>query len=104
MFHFLGFLFIIIIAILLIGLSIIGTVIRTLFGFGGRYPKNGYRNTHAAPRSGGEHSFDDGNQSGYTPNENTGTSGRSTSSHSRHQKLFAPDEGEYVDFEEIKEE
>ena len=35
MFHFLGFLFIIIIAILLIGLSIIGTVIRSVFGLGG---------------------------------------------------------------------
>ena len=34
MFHFLGFLFIIIIAILLIGLSIIGTVIRSIFGLG----------------------------------------------------------------------
>lgn len=32
MFHILGFLFIIIIAILLIGLSIIGTVIRNIFG------------------------------------------------------------------------
>ena len=36
MFHILGFLFIIIIAILLIGLSIIGTVIRNIFGLGGR--------------------------------------------------------------------
>ena len=36
MFHILGFLFIIIIAILLIGLSIIGSVIRTIFGLGGR--------------------------------------------------------------------
>ena len=35
MFHILGFLFIIIIAILLIGLSIIGTVIRNIFGLGG---------------------------------------------------------------------
>lgn len=35
MFHILGFLFIIIIAILLIGLSIVGTVIRSIFGFGG---------------------------------------------------------------------
>ena len=36
MFHILGFLFIIIIAILLIGLSIIGTVIRNIFGLGGQ--------------------------------------------------------------------
>lgn len=37
MFHILGFLFIIIIAILLIGLSIIGTVIRNIFGLGAPY-------------------------------------------------------------------
>ena len=44
MFHFLGFLFIIIIAILLIGLSIIGTVIRSIFGLGSRRSSNTYRN------------------------------------------------------------
>ena len=34
MFHILGFLFIIIVVILVIGLSIIGTVLRTVFGLG----------------------------------------------------------------------
>ena len=67
MFHILGFLFIIIIAILLIGLSIIGTVIRNIFGLGGRRTSS---------------------NSGPYP---------------RHKKLFSKDEGEYVDFEEIKE-
>ena len=32
MFHILGFLFVIIVVILVIGLSIIGTVLRTVFG------------------------------------------------------------------------
>ena len=34
MFHILGFLFVIIVVILVIGLSIIGTVLRTVFGLG----------------------------------------------------------------------
>ena len=58
MFHILGFLFVIIVVILVIGLSIIGTVLRTIFG----------------------HDI-----------------------HRKHKKLFSKDEGEYVDFEEIKE-
>lgn len=36
MFHILGFLFVIIVVILVIGLSIIGTVLRTIFGLGGK--------------------------------------------------------------------
>ena len=38
MLHFLGFLFILIIAILIIGLSIIFSIIRGLFGFGRKKP------------------------------------------------------------------
>ena len=87
MLHFFGFLFIIILAILLIGLSIIGTVVRKLFGLGGR----GY-------------SFSGNRQPGYAPDEETGTGSRTTSSPDRRKKLFSQDEGEYVDFEEIKEE
>ena len=52
MFHFLGFLFIIIIAILLIGLSIIGTVIRSVFGLGGRRSSSTYRNDNGNYQSG----------------------------------------------------
>ena len=60
MFHFLGFIFIIIIAVLFIGLALIGSFLRGIFGAGNR-------------RTG---------QKGY------------------HSK----DEGEYVDFEEVKDE
>jgi hypothetical protein len=90
MFHILGFLFIIIIAILLIGLSIIGTVIRSIFGLGGRRTSS---------------------SRGYSYNEN-GPSSNPTSGeteleegeiHPKHKKLFSENEGEYVDFEEIKE-
>ena len=100
MFHILGFLFIIIIAILIIGLSIIGTVIRSIFGLGRHRTSSGsYQNPE-----------------GYSYN-NTNTRQRSTSSsqqdettepeegeiHLKRKKLFSKDEGEYVEFEEIKE-
>ena len=81
MFHILGFLFIIIIAILLIGLSIIGTVIRNIFGLGGRRTSS-----NSGPYQKGNGNYQPG---GY--------------SYPRHKKLFSKDEGEYVDFEEIKE-
>lgn len=99
MFHILGFLFIIIIAILLIGLSIIGTVIRNVFGlnrrtsfshFGsyqsgnGKYQPEGY-------------SYNDNRQSSEEVQPEEGEI------HFRRKKLFSKDEGEYVDFEEIKE-
>ena len=80
MFHILGFLFIIIIAILLIGLSIIGTVIRNIFGLGGRRT-----------------SYNDNRQSSEEAQTEEGEI------RPRHKKLFSKDEGEYVDFEEIKE-
>ena len=85
MFHILGFLFIIIIAILLIGLSIIGTVIRNIFGLGGRRTSS-----NSGPYQKGNGNYQPG---GYSSNDNR----------PRHKKLFSKDEGEYVDFAEIKE-
>lgn len=90
MFHILGFLFIIIIAILLIGLSIIGTVIRSIFGLGGRRTSS----------SRGYSYNENGQPSNYTSNEAEPEEGEI---HPKHKKLFSKDEGEYVDFEEIKE-
>lgn len=85
MFHILGFLFIIIIAILLIGLSIVGTVIRSIFGLGGRRSSRSYQN----PSS--DFSQKEAKQEG------------NTTTHPKRKKLFSEDEGEYVDFEEIKD-
>ena len=117
MFHFLGFLFIIIIAILLIGLSIIGTVIRSIFGLGdkgnpyfidfqggSRRSSNTYRNENGNYQSGRGYSFNGRQQSGSSSNEEPKTRIKEETAHGRHKKLFSQDEGEYVDFEEIKEE
>ena len=58
MFHILGFLFIIIVVILVIGLSIIGTVLRTVFGLGKRRSSSGtYQNGGGSYQSGGGYSF-----------------------------------------------
>lgn len=58
MFHILGFLFVIIVVILVIGLSIIGTVLRTVFGLGKRRSSSGtYQNGGGSYQSGRGYSF-----------------------------------------------
>lgn len=88
MFHFLGFLFIIIIAILLIGLSIIGTVIRSIFGLGSRRSSNTYRNENGNYQSGRGYSFNGRQQSGSSSNEEPKTRIKEETAHGRHKKLF----------------
>lgn len=75
-----GFLFIIIIIVLVIGLSIVGGVLRFIFGIG-RKVKRG--NNERPERE--SFSQEDENQ----PVK---------------KKIFDKDDGEYVDFEEIKED
>ncbi len=90
MFHFLAFIFIIIIAVLLIGLSLVGSVIRAIFGLGrrpsaasaGRAQSNGPRN---ATREREEERVASSSEGGRS-----------------HKKIFTKEDGEYVDFEEIK--
>lgn len=81
MFHILGFLFIIILAVLIIGLSIIGSVVRGIFRLG-----NGARRT-----------------SDTTTNNNHTAQPEEPEIRPKRKKIFAEDEGEYVEFEEIKE-
>ncbi len=85
MFHFIAFLFIAVIVILVAGLSLIGSIIKTIFGLG-RRPA-----TSNASQS---------RQAYYSDNQEKTT----TESGARpvHKKIFTEEEGEYVDFEEIK--
>lgn len=88
MFHFLGFLFIIIIAILLIGLSVIGTIVRSIFGLG---------KLHSS-------SYGTGRQQPFnTSSKDETAEAEEGEIHIKRKKLFSKDEGEYVDFEEVKE-
>lgn len=100
MFHFLGFIFIIIIAILLIGLSIIGTVVRKIFGLNG-----GRTSSQFGSNGRGSGNYQSG---GYSYNNSNGqNTGKGQTEEEkippRYKKLFSKDEGEYVDFEEIKD-
>ncbi len=103
MLHFLVFLFIIVIAIVLIGLSIIGSVIRSILGLGGRRSSSSYgtyqnkgKNNHADNHSGY------GNKQANNARQEEAQS-EEEDSRPRHKKLFSKDEGEYVDFEEMEE-
>ena len=104
MFHILGFLFIIIVVILVIGLSIIGTVLRSIFGLRKRRtPSGSYQNGGGSYQSGGGYSFSGDQQQTASSQANEGTTSSEDVVHRKHKKLFTKDEGEYVDFEEIKE-
>lgn len=86
----LGFIFIIIIIVLIFGLSIIGGILRLLFGTGKRRPQE-----HKQPYS------NTGSSNGGTYNEREST--QQASGNSR-KKIFDKDEGEYVEFEEVTNE
>lgn len=99
MFHILGFLFLILIVILFIGLSIIGTVLRGLFGLGNRVKNAGNRtagNQSWQSRDGGTWQQPSSSSQGETATEEGEL-------HPKRRKLFSKEDGEYVDFEEIKE-
>ncbi|WP_321334759.1 DUF4834 family protein [uncultured Bacteroides sp.] len=78
--YILGFLFMIVIFILVLGLSIVSSVLRVLFGFNRRSSSS--KNAQTRSR------------------EEQDTSEQQPP---KHKKLFDDDEGEYVDFEEVKE-
>lgn len=88
MFHLLGFFLIIILAVLFIGFGIIGTIIRVLFG-GKRQSSASTSNSSSYTSWGNqqrqqEHILREGDQP-------------------KHKKIFSKEDGEYVDFEEVKD-
>lgn len=85
MFGFLGFILIFILFIVLLGIALLGNIIRALFGLGKRAPKHFYGDKNTSSTSSHESASA---QSTYTPSEK--------------KKIFAKDEGEYVEFEEVK--
>lgn len=92
MFHILGILFLIVLVVLLIGLAILSQIIGMVFGFKRRMQRNGsaQRTTYSSGSSQPqEDSFD-----AYSNEGNTSVR--------RRKKIFDKEEGEYVDFEEIK--
>lgn len=85
MFSFLGFIFIFVFAVILLVFAIIGKITRTIFGIG--------RRVTSSQKSNKQYSEE------YAQNQST-----NGSKSKGHKKVFDKDEGEYVEFEEIKEE
>lgn len=80
----LGFFFFLIIAILIFGLSIISGVLKFFFGFGKK--QGNQQRTYQSNQQGRE---EENRHATQQPNR---------------KKIFEEDEGEYVDFEEVKED
>ena len=92
--HILGLIFIFIIAIFIIGVSVIGGILRAIFGFGRRS-----RPTQHTYATSGERRQQ---QSSQRREEEEEVCNTEENIHPRkHKKIFTKDEGEYVDFEEI---
>lgn len=98
--HILLFILLFIIAIVVFGLSIVGFLLKSIFGLG--------RGSSSSSQNRRQSDSEQPNRQNYNqrpPNSNDdeeeiyseNVSGR------RHKKIFTKDEGEYVDFEEIKE-
>jgi hypothetical protein len=83
MFGLLGFILLFVLFIVVIVLSLLGNIVRMIFGLGKRTPKE----------------FNGQNNNDYRTDEQTNDSNNSTTGK---KKIFGDDEGEYVEFEEIK--
>lgn len=85
MFHFIGFFFLIIIAVIAIGIAIVIAVVRALFGHRQTISFHTYRQTAS----------DDSTSKRIDP--------QNVQENKPRKKIFEEDEGEYVEFEEVKE-
>ena len=87
MFSFIGFIFFFILIILILGLSLVGRLLRTIFGLG-RRPTDQPDSSHT-----------------HSASSSSANGGQNKSSNSpKRKKIFEDNEGEYVEFEEIKED
>lgn len=98
MFHLLGFLFIILIVVLVVGLTIVGSVLRAIFGFGRKRRPATTENTHRAYT---HRTTDNATGNSQSSQQDTNEEVVSGKAGQGHKKIFTKDEGEYVDFEEV---
>lgn len=101
MFGFLGFLLVLFLLIVFIGFAILGNILRVLFGIGKRTPN--YQNrtyTHQKQNTYTQNQTNDENEN-FAETSSSSSHKRSHSSGDR-KKIFDDDEGEYVDYEEVK--
>lgn len=86
-FGFLGFILILVIFIVFIVLAFLGNILRSIFGLGRRAPKHFYGDKTSSTHTG----------SNYSTTQST-----TSASPIEKKKIFSDDEGEYVEFEEVK--
>lgn len=99
MFHFLGFILLLVLAVLLVGFVIVVAFVRRLFGMGkGRKQTTTYYSTNN-PRNGSATNTRRGNASA----DDDTVAVEEGELHINRKKIFGKDEGEYVSYEEVKE-
>lgn len=107
MFHFFGFLLIIILALVLIGFGILMSVVRSVFrlGKGGNAGRQTSNSWQAA--AGASQTAEKERHEGRRPTVNVSDDGTVTVEegelHINPKKIFGKDEGEYVNYEEVKD-
>lgn len=95
MFHIIGFLFLLLFLVLIIGLLVLSKIIGLVFGFKRRM--QGRNSTHRTARTSQDSSYQN------RRNETDDTfSTQGDAPVRQRKKIFDKDEGEYVEFEEIK--
>ena len=92
MFHILGFLFFFVLVILIIGLVLLSKIVRTIFGFGRKMTRSGTAEDTYRQRTTYAEDTRRDDESQYSDKDSR-----------RRNKVFDSDEGEYIDFEEIKD-
>lgn len=100
MFHFLGFILLLVLAVLLVGFVIVVAFVRRLFGMGkGRKQTTTYYYTTNNSRNGSATNTRRGNASA----DDDTVAVEEGELHINRKKIFGKDEGEYVSYEEVKE-
>lgn len=98
--HIILFFLLFVVAIVVFGISILGFILKSLFGIG-RSSSSRTQQTNRSQRSDrqyqGSYSQSTNN---YSSNEEDIYTDNSTSN--KHRKIFSQEDGEYVDFEEVK--
>lgn len=102
MFGFLGFLLILFLLIVFIGFSILGNILRMLFGFGKRSTDNQNRTFTYTNQKTVHTSDNQSNDETESYSEPSSSSQEHRHSSGKKRKIFDDDEGEYVDYEEVK--
>ncbi|MBQ8241226.1 MAG: DUF4834 family protein [Bacteroides sp.] len=87
MFGFLGFILFFILVIVLLVFALLGNLVRAIFGLGRRAPKHYYGETNTSSQEEQSYSSNQSHQASSTISK---------------KKIFTEDEGEYVEYEEVK--